>query len=69
MFEDKIKEVVREVVSATTKVVALTGSGISAESGIPTFRDKGGLWMKYDPMEYAHIASFRAHPEKSWKML
>jgi NAD-dependent deacetylase len=69
MFEDKIKEVVREIVSATTKVVALTGSGISAESGIPTFRDKGGLWMKYDPMEYAHIASFRAHPEKSWKML
>ncbi len=30
--------------------VALTGAGISAESGIPTFRSKGGLWEKYDPM-------------------
>ena len=29
---------------------ALTGAGISAESGIPTFRSKGGLWEKYDPM-------------------
>ena len=30
--------------------VELTGPGISAESGIPTFRFKGGLWEKYDPM-------------------
>ena len=30
--------------------VALTGAGISAESGIPTFRSKGGLWEKYDPI-------------------
>ncbi|HHT9114310.1 MAG TPA: Sir2 family NAD-dependent protein deacetylase, partial [Candidatus Wunengus sp. YC65] len=27
--------------------VALTGAGVSAESGIPTFRSKGGLWEKY----------------------
>ncbi|MDY6862538.1 MAG: NAD-dependent protein deacylase, partial [Thermodesulfobacteriota bacterium] len=42
MNEDKIKYAAREIVSATTKVVALTGAGMSAESGIPTFRDKGG---------------------------
>ena len=33
------------------KVVVLTGAGISAESGISTFRDNGGLWEKYDIQE------------------
>jgi NAD-dependent deacetylase len=33
-------------------VVALTGAGISAESGIPTFRDPGGLWDRFDPREF-----------------
>lgn len=46
--------------------VALTGAGISAESGIPTFRSKGGLWEKYDPMIYASIAAFREDPSKYW---
>ena len=35
------------------KIVALSGAGISAESGIPTFRDSGGLWEGYDVMEVA----------------
>jgi len=34
-------------------VVAFTGAGASQESGIPTFRGKGGLWEKYDPAIYA----------------
>jgi NAD-dependent deacetylase len=46
--------------------VALTGAGISAESGIPTFRSKGGLWEKYDPMVYASIEVFRQDPSKYW---
>jgi NAD-dependent deacetylase len=33
-------------------VVAFTGAGISAESGIPTFRDPSGLWDRYDPMRF-----------------
>ena len=33
-------------------VVAFTGAGISAESGIPTFRDPGGLWDRYSPMRF-----------------
>ena len=45
--------------------VALTGAGISAESGIPTFRSKGGLWEKYDPMVYASAEMFRQDPSKS----
>jgi len=36
-------------------VVALTGAGISKESGIPTFRERGGLWDRYDPSIYGSI--------------
>jgi NAD-dependent deacetylase len=50
-------------------VVALTGAGISVESGIPPFRGKGGLWEKIDPMEYAHIDTFRRDPAKVWQVL
>jgi len=46
--------------------VALTGAGISAESGIPTFRSKGGLWEKYDPIVYASADVFRQDPSKYW---
>jgi NAD-dependent deacetylase len=51
------------------KVVALCGAGMSVESGIASFRGKGGLWEKYDPEEYGHISTLRHHPEKAWIML
>ena len=49
--------------------IALTGAGISVESGIPDFRSAGGLWSRFDPSEYATIEAFRQDPEKVWKML
>ena len=49
--------------------VALTGAGISVESGIPAFRGTQGLWGKYDPAEYATIGAFLRDPAKVWKML
>jgi NAD-dependent deacetylase len=49
--------------------VALTGAGISVESGIPDFRSEGGLWSRFDPMEFGHIQSFRRDPAKVWRML
>lgn len=51
------------------RVVALTGAGISVDSGIPAFRGSQGLWEYYDPQEYAHIDAFIANPGKVWRML
>ena len=48
--------------------VALTGAGISVESGIPDFRSDGGLWTIFKPEEYATIQTFRHDPEKAWKL-
>jgi NAD-dependent deacetylase len=58
-----------EIIRKSKHMIALTGAGISVESGIPDFRSACGLWEKYDPMEYAHIDSFRRNPEKIWKMI
>ena len=49
--------------------VALTGAGVSTESGIPDFRGKNGLWSRYDPFEYGTMGSFLEKPEKVWRML
>jgi NAD-dependent deacetylase len=45
-------------------IVVLTGAGISKESGIDTFRDKDGLWSKYDIEEVATIQAFHRNPQK-----
>ena len=45
------------------KLIAFTGAGISAESGIPTFRDANGMWGKYDAMKLASIEGFEEDPQ------
>lgn len=49
------------------KVAVLTGAGISAESGIPTFRGKDGLWKTYRAKELATPSAFHANPKLVWE--
>ena len=49
------------------KVAVLTGAGISAESGIPTFRGKDGLWKTYRAEELATPSAFHANPKLVWE--
>lgn len=49
------------------RVVFFTGAGISAESGVPTYRGKGGIWKQYDYETYACQAAFQQSPERVWE--
>jgi NAD-dependent deacetylase len=62
MLVERLAELVRD----HQPCVALTGAGISTESGIPDFRSPTGIWTRYDPMEYATVDAFVADPEKVW---
>lgn len=56
------------LIRSSSFTVALTGAGISVPSGIPDFRSSGtGLWEKVDPMEVAHISTFRSDPKRFWQ--
>lgn len=68
-MEDNLIRELGEDIIRSKKTVALTGAGISAESGIPTFRGSQGLWSKYDPAEYADIDAFMRNPAKVWVMI
>ena len=56
-------------IARSRRTLALTGAGISVESGIPPFRGRGGLWEKIDPMKYAHIDALVKDPETVWRVL
>jgi NAD-dependent deacetylase len=58
---------VREAIAMARSIVVLTGAGISAESGIPTFRDAmTGLWANYRPEDLATPEAFRRDPRTVW---
>ena len=59
---------VTDLIINSRYIIVFTGAGISAESGIPTFRGKGGLWERYDPAKYATITALRKNPDKVWKL-
>jgi NAD-dependent deacetylase len=63
----QIAEQLIETLRQAQRVVVLTGAGISAESGIPTFRDaQTGLWARYDPEELASPRAFKRDPKLVW---
>jgi NAD-dependent deacetylase len=70
-MEPRLTKILEEVRSARGRVVALTGAGISAESGIPTFRGREGYWVvgsrNYLPQEMATREMFDRRPEEVWR--
>ncbi|XP_047035464.1 NAD-dependent protein deacylase sirtuin-5, mitochondrial-like [Helicoverpa zea] len=57
----------KHLLKAAKQVVVLTGAGISAESGVPTFRGPGGLWRKLDATLLANPSAFREDPGLVWE--
>ena len=55
------------LIQAHQPCVALTGAGVSTESGIPDFRSAGGIWAQFDPYEVASLDGFRCDPERVWE--
>lgn len=56
-----------KILQESKKVLVLTGAGVSAESGVPTFRGEEGLWKNYDPMELATPEAFARDPYLVWE--
>uniref|UniRef100_A0A8C4R6E8 NAD-dependent protein deacylase sirtuin-5, mitochondrial n=1 Tax=Eptatretus burgeri TaxID=7764 RepID=A0A8C4R6E8_EPTBU len=57
----------REVFKLSKRLVVLTGAGISAESGVPTFRGPGGYWRQWRAQELANPDAFSANPSRVWE--
>jgi len=63
-----IPEKLREQLAKARSVAVLTGAGVSAESGVPTFRDaQTGLWAQFKPEELATPRAFRRNPKLVWE--
>jgi NAD-dependent deacetylase len=61
-------EAARELLAGVRQLAVLTGAGMSADSGVPTFRDaQTGLWSRFDPMQLASPEGFRADPPLVWR--
>jgi len=57
----------RELVANARRIVTLTGAGISAESGVPTFRGSAGLWRTFRPQDLATPEAFARDPGLVWE--
>ena len=67
MGESANTERAAAALAAAGHVLALTGAGISAESGIPTFREaQTGLWARFDPQDLATPEAFARDPQRIW---
>lgn len=57
----------KQALAKASQIVVISGAGISAESGIPTFRGAGGFWRKYESTRLATPEAFRKSPSLVWE--
>lgn len=59
-------EAFHEVLRSSRRILALCGAGLSASSGLPTFRGAGGFWRNYDATQLATVRAFKMDPGMVW---
>eukprot|EP01059_Diplonema_ambulator_P013450 TRINITY_DN23969_c0_g1_i2.p1 TRINITY_DN23969_c0_g1~~TRINITY_DN23969_c0_g1_i2.p1 ORF type:complete len:401 (+),score=82.86 TRINITY_DN23969_c0_g1_i2:99-1205(+) len=64
---DPVVRVANAVLGAEGKMMVFTGAGVSEESGVPTYRDPGGIWEMFDQKAVGHINGFLGNPLQCWR--
>ena len=65
--EDRLLDSARRLLASARRILVLTGAGVSAESGVPTFRGPEGLWRSHRPETLATPEAFQADPRLVWE--
>jgi NAD-dependent deacetylase len=60
-------EALAQILRSSARIVALTGAGMSTESGVPDFRSPGGIWERYRPIEYGEFVRSAAARREHWR--
>ena len=60
-------DAVADIVLQSKRLVVFTGAGISTESGIPDFRSPGGIWTKYQPIDFRDFMASEEMRRESWR--
>jgi NAD-dependent deacetylase len=63
----RLSNKLKSLLIPSTRAVVFTGAGISAESGVPTFRGQNGLWNEFKVEDLATPEAFTAHPQRVWE--
>ena len=64
---DKLVGDLRRLLAASRRAVVFTGAGVSTESGIPDFRSPGGIWTKYQPIDFREFLSSEEARRETWR--
>jgi NAD-dependent deacetylase sirtuin 5 len=56
-----------QILNSSKNILAIAGAGLSAASGIPTFRGAGGLWRNFDAVSLATPEAFKDNPSRVWQ--
>ena len=67
MTIDKLIDELKRMLAASERTVVFTGAGISTESGIPDFRSPGGIWTKYQPIEFSDFIASKEMRREAWR--
>ena len=65
--EQTVIEELKTMLAASKRTVVFTGAGVSTESGIPDFRSPGGIWTKYQPIDFREFISSEDARRETWR--